>query len=319
MNSINLRHPDPEHDFGHMAELLTENQDEGTSESELLVDYQKNKEAAVYIQVSTDAQGQFTGFCWAWKQSVDPICCRFHLMVRPQSQGQGIGNTLYQGMLQACRVACLTTLRVSILDAFHSSRAFAERRGFSELRHSIGMELKLDAFDDRPYDAILASLEAQGFQFTNMQELGNTSEAQRKLFELNDTASASTPGTDGEHAWASFEDFQKSVCLSSWYQPAGQIVAIDTANGTWAAMSAITRFEKADHAYNLFTGVDEAYRGRKLGQAVKVLALRHARRTLGTNLVRTHHNTKNLPMIAIDRKFGYTTLPGTWLMQKTGI
>lgn len=132
----------------------------------------------------------------------------------------------------------------------------------------------------------------------------------------NDAASASTPGQSGEHAWASFEDFQQSVCGASWYQPAGQIVAIDTPNGAWAAMSAISRMQGREYAYNLFTAVDLLYRGRKLGQAVKVLALRYARNELKTNIVRTHHNTRNLPMIAIDTKFGYKLLPGSFLMER---
>ena len=74
--------------------------------------------------------------------------------------------------------------------------------------------------------------------------------------------------------------------------------------------------EHAWFAYNLFTGVDALYRGRKLGQAVKIHALRYARNVLKVGRVRTHHNTRNLPMIAIDRKLGYTMLPGTFLMQK---
>jgi RimJ/RimL family protein N-acetyltransferase len=163
---------------------------------------------------------------------------------------------------------------------------------------------------------VIARLKDEGFQFTSMEELGNTEETQRKLYLLNDTAAASTPGADDEHPWVSFEDFQKSVCQSDWFKPGGQMVAIDKATSTWAAMSAITRMKGVDHAYNLFTGVDLPYRGRKLGQAVKVLALRYARDVLNVNSVRTHHNTQNLPMIAIDRKLGYTRLRGTFLMEK---
>ena len=50
--------------------------------------------------------------------------------------------------------------------------------------------------------------------------------------------------------------------------------------------------------------MDARYRERKLGQAVKVIALRFARDVLGAHIVRTHHNTKNEPVLAIDRKFG---------------
>jgi len=92
------------------------------------------------------------------------------------------------------------------------------------------------------------------------------------------------------------------------------MVVIDTAAGDWAAMSAISRFD--DYTYNLHTGVDRRYRGRKLAQAVKVLALRYARDVLRVATVRTHHNSQNLPMIAINRKFGYVQLAGNFLMEK---
>jgi len=31
--------------------------------------------------------------------------------------------------------------------------------------------------------------------------------------------------------------------------------------------------------------------------------------------VHTHHNSKNLPMLAIDRKLGYVPIPGYYLME----
>jgi RimJ/RimL family protein N-acetyltransferase len=80
-------------------------------------------------------------------------------------------------------------------------------------------------------------------------------------------------------------------------------------------MSAITVFEGADHAYNLFTGTDVRYRGRKLAQAVKSLALQKAL-TLGVEAVRTSHNSENAAMIAIDTKLGYIRTPGIFIMEK---
>jgi RimJ/RimL family protein N-acetyltransferase len=80
-------------------------------------------------------------------------------------------------------------------------------------------------------------------------------------------------------------------------------------------MSAITVFEGADHAYNLFTGTDIRYRGRKLAQAVKSLALRKAR-SFGVDMVRTSHNSENEAMIGIDTKLGYLHSPGTFIMVK---
>jgi len=171
------------------------------------------------------------------------------------------------------------------------------------------MMFNLSTWDDQRYESTLNSLKAQGFRFTNMAELGDTQEARRKLYTLNSTAAAADPGSDGTPPWASFEDFENFVCNTYWYHPDGQIVDIDTHTGEWAAMSASTVFAGADHANNLFTGTDVRYRGRKLAQAVKALALRKAR-TFEVGVVRTSHNSENAAMIAIDTKLGFVRTPG---------
>jgi RimJ/RimL family protein N-acetyltransferase len=219
-------------------------------------------------------------------------------------------------MEQALTGTPVKKLRLNVLDNNPEYRAFVERRGYNSLQHLIGMELDLKNFDAKLYKELIESLKVIGFQFTSMEALGNTEEAQRKLYQLNDTAAAETFGGIGEHPWASFEDFQKRVCQSDWYIPGGQIVVIDSATGNWAAMSAITRYQGVDYAYNLFTGVDWHYRGRRLAQAVKAQALIYARDVLQVRTVRTHHNSENKPMIHIDRKFGYTDLPGHYTMEK---
>jgi RimJ/RimL family protein N-acetyltransferase len=81
-------------------------------------------------------------------------------------------------------------------------------------------------------------------------------------------------------------------------------------------MSAITRFNGNDYAFNLHTGVDKLYRGRKLEQAVLLLALRYARDELKVKSVHTDENVQNLPMIAVYQKLGYTQKPGIISMEK---
>ena len=315
MQTIVLRPAEPGRDFGQLAVWFSTLEDEPTSEPGLREEYEKYKER-ITQRLAEDEQGERLGFYWAMRHKVEPDRIDFYLFVKPEQRGQGVGRRLYEDLTLTAEAAQAKKLRVSVWDTSPLDRAFAERRGFIEKRHHFAMALDLSTFDDRPYDEIIARLKSEGFQFTSMEALGNTEEAQRKLYHLNDAASITTPGAEGEHPWTSFEDFQKSVCQSNWYKPGGQMVVIDTTTGTWAAMSAITRMEGNDYAYNLFTGADVHYRGRKLGQAVKVHALRYAREVLKVNSVHTHHNTKNLPMIAIDRKLGYTLMPGTFLMEK---
>ena len=317
MKTITLRTAEPKRDFGQMAVLFSLEQDEPTSETALMEDYEAHKERIIRMLVAEDEQGQLLGFNWATRSRFDANQAYFYVIVKPERRGRGAGRRLYEDVEQVARNEQIRQLRIDIRDNEPESLAFAEHRGFSERMHLMGMALDLGAFDDRPYDEIIARLEREGFLFTSMVALGNTAEAQHKLYALNDTAAAETMGSDGQHPWLSFEEFQKMVCGANWYKPDGQLVVIDTTTGDWAAMSAITRFEGCDYAFNLFTGVDKRYRGRKLAQAVKALALRYARNVLKVSTVRTTPITENLPMIAIDRKLGYVQTPGTFSMEKT--
>ncbi len=316
MCTIQLRPEDPARDFKEIAALISSQEEFAQSEQDLLEDYQKNEATRLCFRAAEDETGQFMGFSWAWRHWLHPERSDFYVVVKPEHRRRGAGKCLYDDLLAAVKTHEIQLLGTSVMEDSPASLEFVKRRGFHEVRHGIHMELDLDRFDDQPFEAILARLTAEGFCFTSMEELGNTEEAQRKLYALNDSTERSTLGQNGDPTWASFEAFQKSVCGSNWYRPAGQIVAIDTSTGTWAAMSAISIVGNVDHAYNLFTGVDPAYRGRQLGQAVKVLALRYARSVLQVHSVQTDHNTKNLPMIAIDRKLGYAQTWGKHLLEK---
>ena len=317
MKPIVLRPAEPERDFGELAVLFAKEQDEPASEPGLKADYEEHKDRIIRLMIAEDEQGELLGFNWAVRSRFDASQVYFFLIVKPEHRRQGVGGRLYDDLAQAAEEAGAVKLQVSIRDSDPECRAFAEKRGFTERSHYIGLALDLEAFDDRHYETIIAKLKAEGIQFTSMAELGNTREAQHKLYILNDTTAMEMPGSGGGHAWLSFEDFQKKVCQTDWYKPGGQIVAIDAATGIWAAMSAITRYEVADYAYNLHTGVDRLYRERKLEQAVLALALRYARDVLKVRAVRTDENVLNQPMTAIYHELGYTRLPGTCSMEKT--
>ena len=316
MKTINLRPTEPERDFRQIAALFSSQQDEPTSELGLKADYEVHKERIFRLMVAEDEQGELLGFNWATRSRFDTNHAYFFIIVKLEQRGQGAGRWLYEDVEQASKTAQIKQLQISIRDTCPECRAFAERRGFTEKSHYIGLALDLNTFDDRPYDGIIEKLKGEGFQFTSMVALGNTEEAQHKLYILNDATAMEMPGLDGGHPWLSFDDFQKKVCLTDWYKPGGQMVVIDTATGNWAAMSAITRFEGSDHAYHLHTGVDRLYRGNKLAQAVMALALRYALEVLKADNVLTDENALNLPMIAMYRELGYVQMPGTFSMEK---
>ena len=315
MAGITFRPIDPASDLEQVAAWFVVLEDDSITAASLRDELAKDGER-IQQQIAVGEGGTSLGFYWTFLSRTQPGTVWLNLYVDPPHRRQGVGTALYEHMLAALQGGQGEKLHVSLADDCLECLRFAEKRGFSERSHSLAMKLDLAAFDDKPYDLILDRLQKEGFLFTSMEQLGNSQEAQRKLYALNDMTSSETPGSEGVHAWLSFEDFQTRVCQSDWYKPAGQMLVIDSTTGDWVGLSAITRFEGADYAYNLHTGVDKRYRGRKLAQAVKITALRYAREALGVTEVRTNHNSRNLPMIAIDRKFGYVDMVGRFGMER---
>jgi len=317
MKTINLRPANLDRDFGELATLFSQEQDEPTNEHSLLVDYKEHKDRIIRLKIAEDEQGNLMGFNWAVRSRFDPKQIYFYIIVKPEFRKQGAGRLLYDDLEMIAKKYKVSNLQVTIRDTNPESEAFAEKRGFMEKSHYIGLALKLESFDMQAYDDLIAKLKGEGFHFTSMETLGNTEECQRKLYQLNDTTSMEKTVSENEHSWLSFEDFKLKVCQSDWYLPGGQMIAIDVTTNTWAAMSAITRYKGSEHANNLHTGVDRHYFGRKLALATLILALRYARDVLKVKRVHTEENGLNLPTFAIYRELGYKRIPGNITMEKT--
>jgi mycothiol synthase len=313
---IRLQPADPQRDFSTMAALYSSFETEPTTPQSLLEWYHNRLEHGIRLTAALTPEGELAGLSGIFRDNLNlPHHYGLNLIIKVEFRGHGLGSRMYGELIDQAGKWKAHTLRTRVRDNSDEGLGFALHRGFVQKKHSIEMKFYLSQWDGARYQPILQSLQVQGFQFTNMAELGDTLEDRRKLYELNNRAAATDPGSDGVSPWASFEEFNQSVCSSTWYRPEGQIVAIDTQTGNWAAMSAITVFSGSDHAYNLFTGTDVHYRGRKLAQAVKSLALRQAR-TFGVDYVRTSHDSENVAMIAIDTKLGYIRTPGMLILEK---
>jgi L-amino acid N-acyltransferase YncA/RimJ/RimL family protein N-acetyltransferase len=315
-DSITLQPANPARHFAAIARLINTQESEPNTAETLTEWYNKQLADGIEFTAAISPEGKTLGFSGLYRSFLNlERYYSTYLIVDKGTRGCGLGGRLYDHLLTQARECKAHTLRARVRDNCEEALRFATKRGFLVKKHSIEMMFDLKKWDESRYEPILHALQVEGFHFTNIAELGDTQEAQRKLYKLNNEASATDPGSDGIAPWASFEEFEKDVCSSYWYHPDAQIIAIDTYTGEWAAMSAITVLEAADHAYNLFTGTDIRYRGRKLAQAVKALALRKAR-TFGVDTVRTSHNSENEAMIAIDTKLGYVHTPGTLIMEK---
>jgi RimJ/RimL family protein N-acetyltransferase len=212
---------------------------------------------------------------------------------------------MYADALQAASERGATHLECYIRETDATSLQFAEARGFKIIHHGFESTLDLTEFQEDCFDDLMARLQAQGFRFFSLAEAGVTDENKRKLYEVNRISGLDNPGND--ETFPDFESFSKDVFDASWFRADTQILA--SHGDRWVGLSAIGIYPADNHAYNAFTGVLREYRGRGLAQALKIQTILLAIKE-GMRFIRTHNDSNNAPMLAINRKLGYKPEPG---------
>jgi GNAT superfamily N-acetyltransferase len=233
------------------------------------------------------------------------------LIVDPAFRGQGTGTLLYDELERFVLANGADELIMEVNENDPPSQCFAEKRGFTIDRHQFESVLDLDRFDEGPYQDVVPSVEATGIRFFSLAEAGNTGAALRKLHAVNYASMMDIPGAQND--WLPFDTFEAYVRQADWFLPAGQLLAAD--GDEYVGLAAVQLIPEKQGAYNLITGVIRAYRGRKIALALKLLAIRYARKN-GARYLRTHNDSLNVPMLAINRKLGYQPLSGKYLMKK---
>ena len=229
------------------------------------------------------------------------------VIVAPAARGRGLGTQMYEDALRVAGTRGATHLESSVRETDLVSLNFAKRRGFKIEYHSFESTLDLTNFDEQRFDDLMARIHADGFRFFSLAQAGVTDENKRKLYELNRAAGLDNPGND--RTVPDFYAFSKNVFEASWFRADTQILA--SHGDRWVGIAAIGIYPADQHAYNAFTGVLHEFRGRGLAQALKLQTILLARKE-GMRYIRTHNDSKNAPMLAVNRKLGYQPEPGIY-------
>jgi GNAT superfamily N-acetyltransferase len=305
---IHLQPLNPQTDFPRIAELRN-TADPVPVNARLLQEWERqNPQGQIrHRMVAMEESGQIIGYNDAgrdpWMQAG---LFDLHLLVDPAWRNQGIGALLYQDALQFSREQGATKLQGQARDNCDAYLRFAQARGFQVTRHAFESTIDLATFDEGCFAGHIEAIEATGIRFFTLADVGNTLEAQQRLHSLNARLVEDIPGNQG---WLSFEEFLAEVCAASWYRADGQIVAAD--GDAWVGMAAVGYFEATQSMYNMMTGVEQAYRGRGIALALKLLSIRCAR-SYQAMYIRTHNDSENAPMLAVNRKLGYQPQPGLY-------
>jgi len=261
-----------------------------------------------FTNVALNDQGQMVGMADVGHEAwMKPGHVRLTLVVAPEWRNQGIGTRLLAEGLCFAQAQGASRLESAVRDNAPEALGFAEQRGCRVDRHSFESALDLTSFDEHPFVSVLKRARAAGLRFFSLADLEPvTEQLERRLYDLNRVTGLDNPGNNG--FFPPYEEFRKFVFEASWFRADGQILVAD--GEQWVGLAAVAFYPEANYAYNAFTGVERAYRGRGLACALKLLAIRWAQQ-VGARYIRTNNDSRNAPMLAINRKLGYRPEPGT--------
>lgn len=163
----------------------------------------------------------------------------------------------------------------------------------------VGLKLELATFDPAPFAPYLLQCREEGLPFTSMAVVGDTSENQRALYELNKTCSADIPERG---PFYTFDEYLARRLDPEIYDPRGVIFVVD--EGAWVGFSSTSIRSAEDTAVSMMTGIVRTHRGRGISLALKVLAIAFARSS-GVRWLRASHHPANTAAIAMNRRLGF--------------
>lgn len=232
---------------------------------------------------------------------------RLYVAVHPAFRRQGVGTELEQRQREFAAGHGGTELIAVIAESDAVSRVFLEYRGYREAYQRFEMELNVEAFDWSRFPDWRPRL--GDLRLLTFAEIGMSEANMSRMYELSMLLGQDVPHPEGPPRF-SYELFKKYFAMPG-FRPDGLFILAD--GDEWIGTTGLL-VPEGRPGYTYFTGVRRDYRGRGLATLLKLAAIEFAR-DHGVSAMRTHNDTVNYPMVAVNEKLGYRRLPARVAMR----
>jgi len=258
---------------------------------------------------ATTVDGHLVAYADIWRSPWAPPGHMYgHVIVDRAFRHQGLGSLLLERVESIAREKRAAEIMTEIREDDAESVAWVQRRGYELERHLFESTLDLGAFDPSPFAGVVDAVKAAGIRFTTLAaEPGEAME--RSLY---DSVLDSERDIPGYMSSMPFDEWRKWNLEGPLVPHEGVIMALDHDRVVGVALC---RSMESGGIYNQYTGVNRAYRGRKIALALKLQAVTYAR-SCGAPYLRTNNDSQNQPMLAINQKLGYLPEPGLYRIRK---
>lgn len=236
---------------------------------------------------------------------------KFHLSVDvlPAHRQQGLGQALYQHLLDALAQYQPLTLRSRVREDNSTGLRFAASRGFVEEERTWENILTPAGFDPTPYQYAFDRLAQQGITITTVANLASDPNRNEKLHQLVIAATQGEPSVEplsppGREQYLTDTIHNPNCLPDAWF------IALD--GDRYIGESSLWRMQAYENELDVgFTGVRPEYRGRGIALALKLRTIAYAQAHGITRLV-TFNSSLNQPMLAINERLGFKKQPA-WI------
>jgi mycothiol synthase len=204
---------------------------------------------------------------------------------------RGAGTTLYDAISMWSSERGIHELEASVSDDDPESLAFAERRGFTEERHQVGLVLSL---------AGISPSQVQPPPGIEIVAWAQRPELARGMYEVDVETHPDIPGFE-DVAVEPFEDWMAHLMERPTDSPEATFVALAGDEVVGFAKLSLTAPTAAGNA---MTAVKRAWRGRGIARALKATEINWALANGYTEL-HTSNEQRNAPINRLNARLGY--------------
>ncbi|MEP6924546.1 MAG: GNAT family N-acetyltransferase [Pyrinomonadaceae bacterium] len=243
-----------------------------------------------------------------WADYFHPDKYLLHLIVAPEFQNQGVGSALYRHTTEQLEKQQPQFVRAWVQKDREQSVAFAENRGFTQIKLKWNIRLDLASWNIKPFAEQAVSVHDDGIEIKALSQMNNDAEHQRKLYELYVMTINSIEGAD-DAAIPSFEEFIARINQSS-----DELTFIAIHNNLYVGMWQLEN-ESVNSLFGGIMAVDKAYRQRGVGFALAVHGIARSKFFQYKTLT-VHTDEHNKAILTLTEKMGFTHLPAQIFFSK---
>jgi len=313
--SWTIRDFDIEKDSGPGAALVTASTSSPLTEQLFRSRIENWPQGQPVMRRSVDCEGEFAAYLRIGQMSPNPKnAFMVSLFVDKRYRRQGIGGELLDLAIEFAGENKASALVTMTMESDTEGVGFSCNRGFEIAARLFDSYLDLTTYEPEQHNAARERVEADGYRIASLEEFELDMSIRRAVFDMFTTADKGTPGVEfyGLTPW---ETFNADVFESEDMPP--ESITIALCGDEFVGYSNVSKggVTDSDKMYTGFTGVVPEHRGNGLAYAMKVKGIEYCIMQ-GAKSLKTENDTRNAPMLAVNRKLGFKEEQGEVMLVK---